>query len=126
MSGHAFSEKRKNVRLKAREGAFAVPEYDAGVPGQIIDISMGGLAFRYIANGKRTSESFLLDILISKDVFYLKKLPVVTVSDFYEMDEAIPFSVILMRRCGVRFAELTQSKVSQIEYFIRHHSLDIV
>ena len=126
MNGHGFSEKRKDMRLKAREGAFAVPEFDAGVPGQIIDISMGGLAFRYMANGKRTSGSFLLDILISNDIFYLKKVPVITVSDFYEIDEEMLFSVILMRRCGVRFGDLTQSKVSQLKYFIQHHSNGVI
>ena len=41
-------ERRKNKRYKAVEGAYAAISPNSHKLGQIIDISMGGLAFKYI------------------------------------------------------------------------------
>ena len=56
------TEQRQHKRYKAREDAFAVLNANDSKIGQIKDISMGGLAILYIANGTKSRASSFLDI----------------------------------------------------------------
>ena len=114
-------DKRKHVRFRAKEGAFAVPPSGICGGGRIIDISKGGLSFWYMEDGRCSEGSFNIDIIMSDPKFHLAKISVKTVSDFKIMTE-VPFSVIQMRRCGVRFEELTRKQKTWLEYFIQNHT----
>jgi hypothetical protein len=96
-------EQRRHKRFKAPQGAFAGLGPDFNKVGQIIDISMGGLAFRYIGKAKPANRSHLDIIMIEPD-FYLGNVPCVTVSDF-PLDGGISFNAT--RRSSVRFGKLT-------------------
>ena len=48
---------RKYQRFKAQDGAFALLWPYFSKRGQIIDISLGGLAFRYIASEEESNAS---------------------------------------------------------------------
>jgi hypothetical protein len=49
-------ERRKNKRYKAVDGAYAAISPNLNKLGQIIDISMGGLVFKYIVtNGNEAT-----------------------------------------------------------------------
>ncbi|NVM21601.1 MAG: PilZ domain-containing protein [Desulfobacterales bacterium] len=115
-------ERRKDKRFQVKEGALAVLRPHPAKLGQIIDISRGGLAFTYIAGEGKPTGSFELEIFFSDNGFHLDKIQFETVSDF-EIRE-VPFSSITMRRCGVRFGELTDNQVSQLEHFLRSYTLD--
>jgi hypothetical protein len=121
MDRKAPIERRQHKRFNARDGAFALVKNHFSKIGQIIDVSMRGLAFKYIANGEQSKGIFELDIFLSGHGIYSKNIPFKTVSDF-EMKNEIPFSSIKMRRCCLQFEELTHIHVSQLEDFIRNHT----
>jgi hypothetical protein len=116
-------ERRKHRRFQAQDGALvALRLHVSKLVGQIVDISKGGLAFRYIDIGDRPRGSFQLDILLEKSGFLLEKVPAKTISDS-EMPEESPYSSTTTRRQGVQFGELTNNQKSQLEYFIRNHTV---
>ena len=92
-------------------------------PGQIVDVSRGGLAFQYVAGEEEGSNgSFELVILVANNNFHSDKVPFETISDF-EIANEVPFSSITMRRRGVQFGKLTDKQISQLDYFIRNHAI---
>ena len=113
-------ERRKHKRFKVSKDAFVAHRPDYLKIGQVKDISMGGLAFTYIADEKPPNESFELDMFLASQDFYMQKVPFRTISDFE--GQGITFSSIKIRRSGVQFGELTQSQVFDLEYFIENHT----
>lgn len=118
-----LAERRKYERFEVQEGAFAALKGPVSKLGQIMDISRGGLAFRYIDTGGRLDRSFDLDISLIKNDFHLKEVPCKNISDS-EIISEFCFSSIPMRRLGVQFTELTHNQTSQLEYFIQNHTMD--
>ncbi len=118
-------EKRRFTRFQAPENSFALLRGPAGKLGQIIDISKGGLALRYVANNGQPSKSSQLDIFLADNGFSLEKVSFEIVSDF-EIGKQGPSSSITMRRCGVQFGSLNQDHIFQLEYFIKNYSLGVV
>jgi PilZ domain-containing protein len=114
-------EQRKEKRFQLKKCAFAIPSARSRKLWQIMDISKGGLAFQYVANGERLYDSSDLDIAYSSDSFYLEKVPFKAVSDL-EVENGIRWSSLKVRRCGVQFGELTQHQVSLLEDFIQNQA----
>jgi hypothetical protein len=115
-------ERRKHKRFQAEEGAFVVVRPQFTKLGQIIDISRGGLAFRYTLTGGEMSGSVELDIFLTGDGFYLERVPFKTVSDLKMPKKLSPRS-LPMRRCGVQFGDLTHFHISQLAHFIENHTV---
>ncbi|MBW1860096.1 MAG: hypothetical protein JRI70_08495 [Deltaproteobacteria bacterium] len=82
--------------------------------GQIIDVSMGGLAFRYV--GTEEPSNGELSIFLAERDFYVGQIPFRTVSDFEIAGKTSSTSVTL-RRSGVQFGKLTDHQTSQMEHF---------
>jgi len=122
MDSKELVDKRKHKRFRSQDLAFAAFGSHIKEIGQIMDISMGGLAFRYIADGDQLNESHELEIYLANNGFHLKEVPFNTISDF-ELTSEFPLSSIIMRRRGVQFGELPQTRVSQLEYFIQNHTV---
>ena len=122
MDSKEVVDKRKHKRFRSQDLAFAAFGSHSKEIGKILDISRGGLAFRYIADGDRLNESHELEIYLANNGFHLKKVPFNTISDF-ELTSEFPLSSIIMRRPGVQFEELTQTMVSQLGYFIQNHTV---
>ncbi len=113
-------ERRQHKRFQLPKGAFVgLAPYDTKV-GQIIDMSLGGLAFRYV--GMEEPLHGELDIFLSERDFYLGRIPFKTVSDF-EMDSSAASSAVTMRRTGVQYKKLTQFQISQLQYLIQNYTL---
>jgi hypothetical protein len=85
-------ERRKHRRFQPQEGAFVTLRLPGSKLGEIIDISAGGLAFRYIDIGERPEGSFELDIFFKETAFHLEKVPAKSVSDL-ETGKKFPFSI---------------------------------
>ena len=112
-------ERRKHNRFQVKDGGSIVLRAHFLELGQIIDVSRGGLAFRYIPSRQPSSRSFELVILLGNGSFYLDEIPFKIVSDLETNGDPFCFSKI--RRCGVQFGKLMRNQVSQLEYFIHHH-----
>jgi hypothetical protein len=114
-------ERRKHRRFQIRQGTYValVPPY--GKVGPVIDISMGGLSFRYV-DGKETTNGSYINILLTEANFYLENVAVKTILDC-EIPDKSASSAIAMRRCGLQFGGLTHNQASQLKFFIENYSI---
>ena len=115
------SERRKIKRLKASYGAYAVVGPETSKLGQIKDISMNGLAFKYLADEARSNGAGELDIIVRQDCLCVKSIPIQTVSDF-ELAKESAFSTVRLRQQGVQFGELTSEQSAQLEFILKNHT----
>jgi len=117
-------ERRKNKRYKAVEGAYAAVSPNSHRLGQIIDISMGGLAFKYIdtSNEEVNNDASAQDesIFLSSMGYYVGDLPFTTVSD-YEVTNAPSFSSMKVRKRHVQFKDLSFKQLFDLDYYLRNN-----
>ncbi len=117
------AEKRKHPRYEAQYGAFAALEAPVGILGPLVNISRGGLAFKYInGNTLRAGESGELVIFSHNDGYVLKGVRYKTVS-IAQLVEENPFSSISMQIIGIQFGALTQNQEDLLTVFIENHTL---
>ena len=122
MSGDTIQrERRKHRRFAVREGAFVSTKDHHCLVGQIMDISLGGMCFKYIANGTGPS-SCDLDIFLSNRRFYLKNIRYEMVSNT-PMYSDVKLSFIPVCRCGVKFVNLTETQKSCLLHLIERYTL---
>lgn len=111
-------ERRKHQRYRVKEEALVIsPE----IVGQITDISLGGMAFRYADKIDSSQPSEELDLFLSNNDFYLDSVPITTISDRTLLTVS-PYSPMVMRLCGVQFGQLSPSQQTQLEQFIESHT----
>lgn len=115
------TERRKFQRYKVAYGAYAVAGPEAAKLGQIKDISMGGLAFNYLADEARSQRCNELDIIIRQYSLRIEHLPVKTISDF-ELAQKNVFSTVKLRQLGVQFGQLTSDQTTQLEHLLKTHT----
>lgn len=116
------TERREHKRFQVQSGAFAFPRAYARKLWQIIDISRGGLAFRYVAPEEMPQEPPVLDILTRDTRFTLRKIPFKIISDSEIADDPAS-SHFTLRRRSVQFGQLTNQQILQLEYFIVNHTI---
>jgi hypothetical protein len=112
-------ERRKYERFQVNSNTYVALAPPYGKVGPVIDISLGGLSFRYV-DGKETTNESYIHIFLTEANFYLEKVPVKTILDF-EIPDKSASSVINMRRCGLLHRELQYRRgVSSTEKSIFH------
>ncbi len=124
-------ERRKHKRFKVQKGVYVTLKVQKGVYvtlkdlyyiiGQLVDISKGGGAFLYVANGERINGRFNIDLFSGTDAINLRNMPFKTISDFSQNNEP-PIAYGKVRRCGGQFDNLTQTQKSQLDYFIKSYT----
>jgi hypothetical protein len=116
-------ERRKHKRYQAWNGAFvALGPYSLKL-GQIVNMSMGGLAFRYFGSREPSRMKTESKIFIDNG-FCLDHVPLETVLDC-EAKQG-PFASLVVRQSRVQFGKLTQDQRSQLEFFIHNHTAGAV
>lgn len=113
-------ERRKHKRFKVSRGKSVSFVPYLSKQGQIIDISEGGLAFRYISGKKGLWREFIA-ILIDRMDFFLKDIPFKTVYDF-KIKHVNFFGVKSILRCGGKFGDLSSAQTAKLEYFIKNYT----
>ena len=78
-----------------------------------MDISEGGLAFRYLGQKLKRSEIKKISLYNNHELI-VDALPVQAVSDFRLQDNLVP-----VRRAGITFKELKAEQKSKLERFIQ-------
>jgi hypothetical protein len=86
--------------------------------GRVLDISKGGLAFRYISLGKALKQLFQLDLISAHVNPGLNPLPVKVVSEI-EMESETPARAVTLSRASVQFEGLMAEQVNWLERFIQ-------
>ncbi len=123
-------ERRKARRYKANDGAYAAISPYSYMLGQIVDISMGGLAFKYIDTSNDSTEDTLPDpseetIFLSSMGCYVGDLPFETVSD-YELTHAPSFSSMRVRKRHIQFRDLSFKQLFDLDYYLRNNVAESV
>ncbi|MBW1903425.1 MAG: hypothetical protein JRJ20_17640 [Deltaproteobacteria bacterium] len=125
----SFVERRKHKRFRAEEGTLAEfhktrffkigkPRLVKSIP--ISDISSGGIGFQYSARDMWPIKFDTLTISNAPDEIRIDNVPFKTVSDF---PISRPVSSKSMRRCGVKFGELTSIQKSDLSALIQKHTI---
>jgi hypothetical protein len=123
MAGIKVSEERRQQkRFKAQEGAFAALVDQESRLGQIKDISLHGLSFRYIDNHEKLKNASELKIIIGNQGLYLDKLPFKIIFDF-EIESEFSFSRVNMRQVGLKFGDLTPGQRNRLDHFLKNHTI---
>lgn len=118
-----FQERRRCRRVRVGDSTFVCLTGPERRPWHILDISEGGLSFRYVPKLELETMEDLpeLEIVTRDATFSLEKLPFKTVSDT-GMD-GTPGSHLQLRRRGVQFGDLTKLQTAQLDHFISHYSV---
>ena len=116
-------ERRKFTRFRAQDDAFAALRGDFSKVGKIHDISLNGLAFRYIAE-KMSNEKFThVDIFLSNNGFHLTGIPCSIIYDLKE--STYKSNAVSPYRCGLKFEPLKEEKQDKLEFFLNNHTTGI-
>jgi hypothetical protein len=114
-------DRRRNKRYKAIDGAYAAISPKSHKLGQIIDVSMGGLSFKYIdTSSTDTKKAMDETIFLSSMGSYVGDLPFQTISD-YELKNAPSFSSMKVRKRHVKFEDLSFKQLFDLDYYLRNN-----
>ncbi len=113
-------ERRKFTRFQTRDDAFAALRGDFSKVGKIYDISLNGLAFRYLAEEMSKEVYTQVDVFLSKNGFHLSGVPCTVV---YDEKELISNSnTVSPYRCGLKFKPLKQDVHNKLEFFLNNYT----
>jgi len=117
-------EKRKFTRFATQDDAFAALRGRFSKVGKIHDISLNGLAFRYLAETISEEKFTHVDIFLSKNGFYLYDVPCMVVYD--EKDTVSNHNGVSPYRCGLKFEKVEQEQQIKLEFFINNFTTGVV
>ena len=113
------SQKRAHPRYQALDRALATISLPStSMPYHIIDISKGGLAFRYLGEKMPSDEIAALDLYYN-DTLCIKGIPVRNVADCWTGSDLTD-----IRRNCLSFTGLTDEQQAQLDLFIQTYTLD--
>ena len=119
MEKQSEKERRQSRRYKANPGAFAAIS-DTSMAGQIINISQGGLSFKYmnedIENSSGGPPEMALALVGNKR--FINQLDFKIIRD-YPVLSMSPFSSLEFRRCHLQFIEIDALKQAELEDYIQ-------
>ncbi|MEW6502063.1 MAG: hypothetical protein ACOY8P_02505 [Thermodesulfobacteriota bacterium] len=109
-----FFDSRKCQRYRVKDGLIALDS----VFGELIDISFGGLSFRYSAYENLLKKPMEFGIIFGGETLYFDNIPLESITDL-PLDEGEEGGV---RRRGMQFGELNEEDYSRLARFIREHT----
>lgn len=109
-----YSPARAHQRFAAIDRALVlINQGPESLPYHILDVSEGGLSFRYL--GKKLKHSEITRVsLYHNDKLIVHDLPINAVSDYRLHDNLVP-----VRRGSIIFKKLTAEQLNQLEIFIQ-------
>ncbi len=113
-------ERRKHKRYLLKENVLV---FNEATFGQIINISKGGLSFRYLTQrDEKPLTSFAIGILNGDNGLYLENLRcrTVTVTDTPPIH---PSNTTIIRKTGIKFMGLTPEQNKLLAKFIANNSI---
>ena len=122
----AKQERRKHTRYPAKDGAYATISPESTKIGQIVDISMIGLSFKYIdTHDTQKKNNTPQTLFLSSMGYYVGDINFRTIADFEVAcsETGEPSSdtmVIRMRR--VEFTDLKLKQLFDLDYYIENNA----
>lgn len=112
-------DSRRCRRFPVKDGVIALDS----VYGEIIDVSFGGLSFRYTAYDDMTTQPAEFGIIFGGEELFFDNIPLDNVCDTVMDGEAGKGSGEVRRR-GMAFGDLVPEQVVALARFIRQFSLE--
>ena len=115
-------ERRKFTRFRVQDDAFAALRGTFTKVGKIYDISLNGLAFRYLAEKIINENLNCVDVFLSSNGFHMSDIPCKVI-----YDEGEPLSnskAVSSYRCGLEFKALKENHKDKLEFFLNHHTTE--
>jgi hypothetical protein len=112
-------ERRQHKRYKAQDLIIAFQHEKSAKVAQIINISRGGLAVRYVDEGEWLGNTKEVNILKEIDLL-MTDVPVSVIRDFRYTDEE-HFTLALERQSCMEFGELSPTQQDRLDYLIMKH-----
>ncbi|MFC1813745.1 PilZ domain-containing protein [Thermodesulfobacteriota bacterium] len=123
-------ERRNHKRFKVKDGAIVAiirpnPDSSYICGGKIINISKGGIAFRYANRNDESNKPFELSILFSRGLVsftYLANVPFkcTWISDATDNSS---FNHLKIMHRGVQFGDMIPNQISQLDIFIQRYAI---
>lgn len=111
-------ESRRCPRFSVKDGVIALDS----ISGEIIDLSFGGLSFRYTAYDDMTTQPAEFGIIFGGEELFLENVPLNNVCDI-ALDEETGGAGEVRRR-SMAFGGLVPEQVVVLARFIRQFSLE--
>jgi hypothetical protein len=115
-------ERRKRKRFQVPPRIFVGVGPHFTKVGRLKNLSTDGFSFRYVGSRTPSSGSYVDIFTLEGDLFFTN-LPIKIVSDI-EASEKAPHTSITIRRCSVKFGELTSPLKAELGRFIKDHTVD--
>lgn len=109
-------ERRQHKRFKVNNLMIAVQNSSSTRVEQVVNISKGGMAVRYVDEGELLTNSTEVNIFKNSD-FFITGVPITVIKDFrYENEEY--FTTVMERQSCMEFGELTPEHQDRLDYLI--------
>lgn len=112
-------ERRRHKRFLVENSVIALDS----ISGQLIEISFGGLSFKYVGEEEAAGKLTESGILLGEGDFCMENLPLITVSDV-PLEGGDSSDSLPIRRRGMKFGNLSSEDIFQLGRFIREHTMD--
>ena len=113
-----YSPVRSYQRFKATDRALVmIDQGPESLPYHIVDISEGGLSFRYLGHKLKRSEVKKISLYHDYEMI-VDDIPIKTISDYRMRNNMVP-----VRRGSIRFKKLNAEQLGQLETFIQRFSV---
>lgn len=109
-----YRERRKFTRFTPKNGTMAVNNHALGL---VVDISMGGLSFRYVDDKPDTSMTDLFGIFLGSENFLIDKIQSKVITDRIILQDT-SFLHNKSRQCSIQFVDLTSDQQKKLKDFI--------
>jgi hypothetical protein len=116
-----ITERRIAKRFRAVDGALAALSPETGRVGQIQNISLNGVAFRYIAENSPEADrngTAKLQLMFAGQGIWLEGVPVKRIADV-DLPTGSSFSGIPLRQTSLQFLALTEAQRTRLQDYIR-------
>jgi hypothetical protein len=117
-----MKEHRRHKRFQVPKETFVALGPRFFKVGRLTDLTMDGLAFRYLGNAEPLEGSYV-DIFTAEDDFCLGRLLIQFVSDVEVAKQTPSSRSVTLRQCHVKFKRLTPQQTAKLEEFIQNHTV---
>lgn len=116
------SERRRVTRYIVKDNVFHIFNQGSKIPGKLIDISKGGLAYLYMPIKGKKLESNLYDIISAgSQHFYLFDIICKTIYDTSDLIVNQSSIDTERRRRGLQYGKLTENQIGKFELLLRNY-----
>jgi hypothetical protein len=117
-------ERRKFTRFRTQDDSFAALRGNFSKVGKIYNISLKGLAFRYLTEKISDEALTHVDIFLTNEGFHLAGVPCEIIYDVKE--PTFSSKGVLPYRCGLKFKGINVEQEEKVEFFINNHTTGVL